>query len=231
VYFDFSGYSDMAIGMGRFFGFHLLENFRNPLAAPNLRELWARWHISLSSWIREYLYIPLGGSRRSELRTHVNLWICFLTFGFWHGANWTFLLWGAAHGAGLTVQRHYERHGARALPRFFGTALTFTYFTLAVVLFRSTSLTNAVHYYGALFSRPGPLFFQVFVDNNVLITFGVALVLALGPAFPSFEALRARLTRDDRELVFLRACAAPLLVLAAGRALATDAAPFLYFRF
>ena len=99
IYFDFSGYSDMAIGLGRMFGFHFGENFRYPYAAGSVREFWRRWHISLSVWLKEYLYIPLGGSRRGKIRTIVNKYIVFLACGLWHGANWTFLFWGLWHGS------------------------------------------------------------------------------------------------------------------------------------
>ena len=105
IYFDFSGYSDMALGLMRMFGFRILENFNYPYIARSVREFWRRWHISLSSWLRDYLYIPLGGSRRGEGRTYVNLLVTFLLGGLWHGAAWTFLLWGAFHGLYLALER------------------------------------------------------------------------------------------------------------------------------
>ena len=98
IYFDFSGYSDMAIGLGRMFGFHYKENFNYPYVSASIKEFWRRWHISLSSWFRDYLYIPLGGNRKGELRTWINKYIVFFATGLWHGANWTFVLWGLIHG-------------------------------------------------------------------------------------------------------------------------------------
>ena len=98
IYFDFSGYSDMAIGLGRMFGFHFQENFNYPYIADSIREFWRRWHISLSTWFRDYLYIPLGGNRKGKARTILNKYIVFFCTGFWHGANWTFLVWGLFHG-------------------------------------------------------------------------------------------------------------------------------------
>src|SRR5690554_3596192 len=95
IYFDFSAYSDMAIGLARTLGFRLRENFNMPYVARSLTEFWRRWHISLVTWIRDYLYIPLGGNRKGDVRTYVNLWICFLASGIWHGASWNFVLWGA----------------------------------------------------------------------------------------------------------------------------------------
>ena len=98
IYYDFSGYSDMAIGMGRMFGFNFLENFRYPYISMSIQEFWRRWHISLSTWFREYLYIPLGGNRKGKVRTYINLFIVFATTGLWHGASWNFVGWGLYHG-------------------------------------------------------------------------------------------------------------------------------------
>lgn len=116
IYFDFSGYSDMAIGLGRLFGFRFPENFRYPYSAGSIQDFWRRWHISLSTWFRDYVYIPLGGNRRGEARTLVNLWIVFLLTGIWHGASWNFVIWGALHGAFLMVER-FGRHSAIVVPR------------------------------------------------------------------------------------------------------------------
>src|SRR5208283_144930 len=110
IYFDFSGYSDMAIGLGRMFGFHFLENFNYPYVSRSVREFWRRWHISLSTWFRDYLYIPLGGNRMKPTRTYFNLIIVFLLCGLWHGASWTFVIWGAYHGLLLVLERAGLRH-------------------------------------------------------------------------------------------------------------------------
>ncbi|MBR6503626.1 MAG: MBOAT family protein, partial [Firmicutes bacterium] len=104
IYFDFSGYSDMAIGMGRIFGFKYLENFEHPYISSTIREFWRRWHISLTSWFRDYVYIPLGGNRRGKKRTEFNKAVVFLVTGIWHGANWTFLAWGLWHGAFMILE-------------------------------------------------------------------------------------------------------------------------------
>lgn len=105
IYFDFSGYSDMAIGLGRIFGFHFPENFNFPYISKSITEFWRRWHISLGSWFRDYVYIPLGGNRKGKLRTYINLGLVFLVTGMWHGANWTFILWGIWHGLFVIVER------------------------------------------------------------------------------------------------------------------------------
>ena len=105
IYFDFSGYSDMAIGLGRMIGFRLPENFDRPYSAVSVTDFWRRWHMSLSRWFRDYLYIPLGGNRGSSLATYRNLFIVFLLTGFWHGAAWTFVVWGLFHGVLLAIER------------------------------------------------------------------------------------------------------------------------------
>ena len=109
LYFDFSGYSDMAIGLGMMMGFRFIENFNHPYISRSITEFWKRWHISLSTWLRDYLYIPLGGNRKGPVRTYINLFVTMLLGGFWHGANWTFILWGAFHGGILAAERALKR--------------------------------------------------------------------------------------------------------------------------
>jgi len=150
IYFDFSGYSDMAIGMGRMFGFQFLENFNYPYTAVSIHDFWRRWHISLSTWFRDYLYIPLGGSRHSTVRTHSNLILVFFLCGFWHGASWTFVVWGLWHGLFLIV----ERLRNRAFIKLIGGPLSHLYVLLVVmigwVFFRAESLDYALNYLKAL---------------------------------------------------------------------------------
>jgi alginate O-acetyltransferase complex protein AlgI len=231
AYFDFSGYSDIAIGLARCFGFRLSENFNHPFGARSPREWWSRWHISLSSWIRDYLYIPLGGSRGSEFRTHANLWICFLACGLWHGANWTFVAWGAVQGVALTVERHYDLHVGRKWPRVPAVLLTFTFIVLTLVLFRSQSMAQASMYYRAMFSASGPFFIQVFVDSNVGLTLAVALALSVGPGLPGTARVLAWFGKGKRVEWLMKASAIPLVVLAVACTLASTATPFIYFKF
>ena len=148
IYFDFSGYSDMAIGMGRMFGFSFGENFKLPYASKSIKEFWRRWHISLGSWFRDYLYIPLGGSRKGKGRTMVNKFIVFFSTGLWHGANWTFVLWGLWHGLFATLE------DAGVIPKRFRESAFAHLYTMLVValgftLFRADSLSAA----GAMFAR------------------------------------------------------------------------------
>ena len=142
IYFDFSGYSDMAVGLGHLFGIHIPQNFDQPYQAASLREFWRRWHISLSSWLRDYLYIPLGGSRGGIWRTHFNLMMTMLLGGLWHGANWTFVLWGGYHGALLILERVLDKPLA-AVPQAIKRAATFLLVVVSWVLFRSQNLEMA----------------------------------------------------------------------------------------
>jgi alginate O-acetyltransferase complex protein AlgI len=179
IYFDFSGYSDMAIGLMRMFGFRILENFNYPYIAQSVREFWRRWHISLSNWFRDYLYIPLGGNRRGALRGYANLVIVFLLCGLWHGANWTFVLWGIWHGVFLVAERAgLERAIDRAGPARHIYALAAI--IGAWVLFRCDTLAHASGYYAALlgFASGDALRHPVaeFGDPLVLVTLITAII-------------------------------------------------------
>jgi len=167
IFFDFSGYSDMAIGLGRMFGFHFLENFNYPYVADSITDFWRRWHISLSTWFKEYVYIPLGGNRRGKLKTYRNLILVFLATGIWHGANWTFIFWGLWHGAFLLLEKHF---GFAFTPKH--AILKHFYALLVVVLgwvfFRVESLQEAFAYIKVMFG----------ITQNSVIPFGVDYYLA-----------------------------------------------------
>jgi alginate O-acetyltransferase complex protein AlgI len=129
IYFDFSGYSDMAIGLGKMMGFEFLENFNRPMVARNFSEFWKRWHISLCNWMFEYLYVPLGGSRKGVFRTYFNLWVIFLIAGFWHGASWNYVIWGAFHGSMLFFEKLLGKDRLKKIPTLI-SHLGFIYFYL-----------------------------------------------------------------------------------------------------
>ncbi len=150
IYYDFSGYSDMAIGIGKMFGFHFKENFNHPYIACTVQDFWRRWHISLSSCFRDYVYIPLGGNRKGKLRTVLNRITVFFLTGLWHGANWTFVLWGLFHGAFLLLEEFVS--GIKKLPRFLLHIYTLLAVTIGFVLFRADSITEAGIFIGKMFS-------------------------------------------------------------------------------
>ncbi len=151
IFFDFSAYSDIAIGLGKIFGLQLPVNFRSPYLARNPSEFWQRWHITLSTWFRDYLYIPLGGNQFGTAKTLRNLFIVMLLAGLWHGANWTFVIWGGVHGLLLVVYRISEGLHRR-IPGFFQTAIFFVIVCLTWVLFRSANLSLAMEYYQGIWS-------------------------------------------------------------------------------
>ena len=153
IYFDFSGYSDMAIGLALMMGFVLVQNFDSPYKADSITDFWRRWHISLSTWLRDYLYIPLGGNRRGPRRTYANLMAVMLLGGLWHGASWNFVLWGGIHGGMLAAERAQGKDSPyRRLPRPIRVAITFAIVCLSWVFFRAKTLGQALTYLGSLFS-------------------------------------------------------------------------------
>lgn len=157
IYCDFSGYSDIAIGSARIMGFSLMDNFRQPYLSQSIREFWRRWHISLSTWFRDYLYIPLGGSRVSLSRNLLNLMIVFTVSGLWHGAKWTFVIWGALHGLVIVAEVLLNNRQKQPLkiPAVFKMALTFSIVTFAWIFFRANSLDDATYIISHLFDFSG----------------------------------------------------------------------------
>lgn len=157
IYFDFAGYSEMAIGLGLMMGFVFAKNFETPYQATSITDFWRRWHISLSTWLRDYLYIPLGGNRRGEVRTYLNLLLTMLLGGLWHGASWNFLIWGGIHGALLAFERTgFYKTLTNRWPRFAKMAATFLLVLMAWVFFRAPDFSAAMDYFGRLFGTVPP---------------------------------------------------------------------------
>lgn len=241
LYYDFAGYSDMAIGLGRMMGFRFLENFDFPYIAAGFAAFWRRWHISLGRFMREYLYIPLGGNRGSRLRTYGNLWLVFLASGFWHGAAWTFVLWGAFHGLCLSLERLLADRGWRPLPGAVSVPLTFLLVCAGWVLFRAESPAQALAYYLALAHRtPAALglgkMAGLFTHPHFVIAFTVGALGAFAPAL----GLGRWLPRDTggktdalaTPALAARAAGTVLLLTASAMTLAMGGFnPFIYFRF
>ena len=232
IYYDFSAYSDMAIGMGRMFGFRIPENFLHPYAAVSMRDFWRRWHVSLSSWFKEYLYIPLGGSRRGKGRAALNRLFVFLCTGVWHGANWTFLVWGLGHGllTGLEGALPAEKLQRTRLGRLFGRAYTLLIVTLLFVVFRAESLPAAGRMIAAMFA--GETTAAGWVTLLSLLQPAALLALVLAILFAG--GLRERLYRRLRAPVFAHLARIGSLALLALCMLSLSTGgfhPFLYFQF
>ncbi len=242
IYFDFAGYSNMAIGLGICMGFTLPRNFRLPYTARSITDFWRRWHMSLSSWLRDYLYIPLGGNRGGAARTYRNLVMVFLLCGLWHGASWTFVLWGAWHGLFLVIERIGLGAAVARLPRAAANAYTMLVVMLGWVLFRAPDFATALGMYRSLFGLQGltRLSFETHLVLNplALTALGVGCVLAFVRRWPSAAPLLS--PRGGGAMLKGRAVAIAaadtailvLLLLLAMVAVAAGAySPFLYFRF
>ncbi len=228
IYGDFSGYSDLARGSAQLLGFHFMVNFRQPYLASSLQDFWRRWHISLSTWLRDYLYIPLGGSRKGEARTYVNLLITMVLGGLWHGANWTFVVWGAVHGGWLAAERFLALHVLKRRNELNlgwpGHLATLAIVGLAWIFFRASSVSQAASMFRALSN-----FAWRSEYATALVYLAVVSVVAL--------AIDWRLESANEEYVFEKA--RPSAALAAGLAMcavitifgALESSAFIYFQF
>jgi alginate O-acetyltransferase complex protein AlgI len=231
IYFDFSGYSDMAIGLGLMMGFRFPENFRAPYLSRSITEFWRRWHISLSTWLRDYLYIPLGGNRRGSGRTLVNLMTVMVLGGLWHGAAWTFILWGAWHGLFLALERRRRRAPEAEGRRPLAVAATMVVVIIGWVLFRSGSLKEALGMAAGMiglhgFALSGAFRWQ-FGGLELAVLALALLAVYLGP----WLARRAASWASWQPVLAGRLAAIPLFLLALLRSTAESFTPFLYFRF
>ena len=226
IYFDFSGYSDMAIGMGRMFGFHFLENFNYPYASTTIKEFWRRWHISLSTWFRDYLYIPLGGNRKGRGRTWRNRFLVFFATGLWHGANWTFVLWGLWHGLFSVLEDSGALPVKRLQGRLLGRVYTLLVVVLGFTLFRADTLAQAGAMFAAMFTGFGLDWMgTVTVCSLLTPAFLLTLFFALLLSFP--VAKRVEPKNDTLTL----AGSLILLVLCMFNLSAGTFNPFIYFQF
>lgn len=239
IYFDFAGYSSMAIGLALLVGFRFPENFNRPYVAESVTDFWRRWHMSLSRWMRDYLYIPLGGNRVGPVRQATNLWIVFLLSGLWHGANWTFVCWGAFHGAFLAFERSRLAPLFFRLPALLRRGVTLFAVTLGWVLFRSETLSEALARWSRLFGfGPEPKATAAFARATVISDAGIT-VLAVAAVWcvliePLLEAIQHNET--ERTPLFQRVPALYPLALAIFvlSILALEAgqySPFIYFQF
>lgn len=234
IYFDFAGYSDMAIGLGRIFGFHFNENFNLPYISKSITEFWRRWHISLSTWFREYVYIPLGGNRK---HVYLNLAIVFLLTGIWHGAAWNYILWGIWHGIFILAERYVKKNNICIIKK--GTTILSRIYTLSVVgigwvLFRADNLDSAITYLKTMFgislsTTPG---FDVFWYLNKWNVTILIIAIILSTEIPGKLAIRIRNTISENtyfivEKIFLLL----LFTFSLIRIVAGTYNPFIYFQF
>ena len=229
IYYDFSGYSDMAIGLGKIFGFDFAENFDYPYISRSIKEFWRRWHISLSSWFRDYLYIPLGGNRKGKGRTYLNLLIVFLATGLWHGASFNFLVWGLYHGVFLILERIWLGKALEKCPKVLQHLYTILVVVLGWVFFRADDLGKAAAYIGRMFT-PGE---GALAQLNYVMDGQYWFCLAAGILF-SLPMLRRLLVNDHPKPLAAKiypVAVILLFALAICYMVGSGYSPFLYFRF
>jgi len=227
IFFDFAGYSNMAIGLGLFFGFKFPTNFRDPYVSKSITEFWRRWHISLSSWFRDYVYIPLGGNRVGKMRTIANLMFVFLATGIWHGAAWNFIVWGLWHGSFLTLERFFGK------PRLFLIARVYALMVVLIgwVFFRAATLGDAGMFISRMFGASGDgqisFEFYSYMQNEIIAIFAFALFMALVP-----RSGRNRIWGRINRIKWVSNMWFTLMLLVSLIFIANSTySPFLYFRF
>ena len=233
LFYDFSGYSDMAIGLGSIFGFRFLENFNYPYISKSITEFWRRWHISLSTWFKEYLYIPLGGNRVSPHRTYINLFIVFLVTGLWHGASWNFIVWGIWHGRFIIFEKMtgwHKKEGGFALSLSHHLYAIFA-FVLGWVLFRADNLSHAIAYIKSMFglnqwqSINADMLYEL--DNIKLLAFAVGILCSM----PLFNRILAVPYEQKLKRSAINIWLGILFILSVSSIAASTYNPFIYFRF
>lgn len=234
IYYDFNGYSDMAIGMGHMFGFTFQENFCYPYSSVSIQEFWRRWHISLSTWFKEYLYIPLGGNRKGKVRTCINKMIVFFTTGLWHGANWTFVVWGLFHGVFLLLEQWIP---VKKFPRILGHLYSLLVVCVGFVMFRADTLKQGMEiilmmFTGFRFGRA----YMLPILNQITPYFLVVLLIAMVLAFPVAEGIQKKMALLGRRLTGVLETGTYigsvfLLILCMMSLAGGTYNPFIYFRF
>lgn len=230
IYFDFSGYSDMAIGLGRMFGFRFLENFNFPVISQSMREFWTRWHISLSNFFRDYVYLPLGGNKKGVFRMYLSLWTIFLLNGIWHGPNWSFLLFGVYHGGLLTIERLGFSKVLDAIPRVFRSLYVFIAFALGNIIFSIENVHHIGMFYRSLFIfEPSDPYSKM----HMYTTAEYYLILVVGSILfiPTVEYFWSRLRNEKAKPLIEAGFFLVLFIMSVSELANSSYNPFIYFRF
>ncbi len=233
IYFDFSGYSDMAIGIGKMIGFKFPENFNNPYTSQSITEFWKRWHISLGNWMRNYLYIPLGGNRvESKWRVYFNLWLVFLLSGLWHGASWSFILWGAYHGLFLIMEKGFLQKVYNRIGKLTSTFITFFVVVIGWVFFKVEKIADGFTYLKRLFAFD--FRYAAHFDSEFYTFFWTAVFFAFFTYFPKGQKIQNALLINEysnAKHVTFTVLSIFMLALSISSITAFDFNPFIYFRF
>lgn len=233
LFYDFSGYSDMAIGLGSIFGFKFLENFNYPYISKSITEFWRRWHISLSTWFKEYLYIPLGGNRKGNVRTYVNLFLVFLATGFWHGASWNFIFWGLWHGVFIIFEKMTDWHKESKSRIISGAQHIYTIFVFVIgwVMFRAENMSYATDYiknmFGLVKEHTAVNDVSYYLDNAEML----ALIAGILCAMPVFNKILYVKYEHKVLRTLINVWLFILFVVSSATIAASTYNPFIYFRF
>jgi len=234
IYFDFSGYSDMAIGIGKMLGFNFPENFNFPYIARNITEFWKRWHMTLTRWMRDYLYIPLGGNQVPHLRLYINLSVVFLLSGLWHGASWNFIIWGCFHGLFLILDRLFLKSLLSKIGRYPSVIFTFTITLIGWVIFKVENLGDLGSYLSVMFTG-GNGVSRVTVDSQVLFILFIAFLTSFTPLFSKAESwIEEKIALkviEEKYLIPVSLLTFVLISLSLVYISASGFNPFIYFRF
>ena len=233
IYFDFSGYSDMAIGLGSMLGFRFLENFDYPYMSKSITEFWRRWHISLGSWFRDYVYIPLGGNRKGLAKQIRNICIVWLLTGLWHGANWTFVLWGAYFGVLLIIEKMFLLKALKKAPAIVGHIYTMFFVIISWVIFALDDMKSVIGYIGAMFGAGGALYDKTslyLLSTNIILLVILALASTDIPAKLG-NSLVDRLGEKPLSAIVQNVVFAAVILISTAYLVDATYNPFLYFRF
>jgi alginate O-acetyltransferase complex protein AlgI len=234
IYFDFSGYSDMAIGIGKMIGFKFPENFDNPYTSKSITEFWRRWHMTLGNWMKNYLYIPLGGNKvDSKAKLYFNLWLVFILSGFWHGAAWTFIVWGIYHGMWLVLERVFLNKFYQKIGAIASTIICFLLVAIGWVFFRSETISDAFSYLKHLFDFDFNIPFR-FKDREFKLFFILAIIFSFFTSFRIGQIIQQKVYYSYYGFIgnlIAVLCSVILFTLSLASITSSDFNPFIYFRF
>ena len=232
IYYDFSGYSDMAIGLGKMFGFEFLENFNYPYMAKSITDFWQRWHISLTTFFREYLYIPLGGNRVSLPRWILNMTIVWLLTGFWHGAAWTFIIWGIYYLIILILEKKIFYKITNKLPNFVNLIITFILINIGWIIFRANNLNDILIILKGIFTNVGTMNFKLFADKNIAIVPALPyMILAIVFSFNIVPKLDSKYANNLFYNIIKKGIIFCIFIGCLCFLVSSNYNPFIYFRF